>query len=167
VAIGDEILDLAAAHEARLFDGLAAEAAQAGRAASLNALFALGSSARAALRHQASAILDAEGKDRVRIEGLRAQLLHRAADCRIGLPAAIGDYTDFFAGIHHATNAGKLFRPENPLLPNYKYVPGGLSRPRVIDRGIGRAGPPAQWAAQTRERDRAQLRPVARSRLRA
>ena len=41
------------------------------------------------------------------------------------LPAAIGDYTDFFAGIHHATNAGKLFRPDNPLLPNYKYVPIG------------------------------------------
>ena len=44
-------------------------------------------------------------------------------DCTLHLPAAIGDYTDFYAGIHHATNAGKLFRPDNPLLPNYKYVP--------------------------------------------
>src|SRR4029450_7877693 len=47
----------------------------------------------------------------------------RCADRRRELPATIGDYTDFFAGIHHATNAGKLFRPDNPLLPNYKYLP--------------------------------------------
>ena len=52
-------------------------------------------------------------------------MLHRAEDCQLALPATIGDYTDFFAGIHHATNAGKLFRPDNPLLPNYKYVPIG------------------------------------------
>ena len=60
-----------------------------------------------------------------KIEALRSRLIHRADDCRLELPAAIGDYTDFFAGIHHATNAGKLFRPDNPLLPNYKYVPIG------------------------------------------
>ena len=78
-----------------------------------------------ALRHQVGDLLDAGGKDRARIEGLRARLLHRAADCRLALPAEIGDYTDFFAGIHHATNAGKLFRPDNPLMPNYKYVPIG------------------------------------------
>ncbi len=41
------------------------------------------------------------------------------------LPAQIGDYTDFYASIHHATRVGKLFRPDNPLLPNYKYVPIG------------------------------------------
>ena len=52
-------------------------------------------------------------------------LLHRAADCRVHVPCAVGDYTDFFAGINHATNAGKLFRPDNPLMPNYKYVPIG------------------------------------------
>ncbi len=41
------------------------------------------------------------------------------------LPAEIGDYTDFYASIHHATNVGSMFRPNNPLLPNYKYVPIG------------------------------------------
>jgi fumarylacetoacetase len=123
VAIGGEIFDLAAAHEAGLFDDLAAEAAQAACGASLNALFALGAPARVALRQQLSAILDADSKDRARIEGLRARILRRVADCRLELPATIGDYTDFFAGIHHATNAGKLFRPDNPLLPNYKYLP--------------------------------------------
>jgi fumarylacetoacetase len=53
------------------------------------------------------------------------KLLHPAADCTLHVPAAIGDYTDFFVGIHHATNVGKLFRPDNPLQPNYKYVPIG------------------------------------------
>jgi fumarylacetoacetase len=125
VAIGAEILDLAAALEFGLFDGAAAKAAQAASGPTLNPLFALGREARMALRQRVGEILDAEGRDRTRIEGLRSRILHRAGDCRLGLPAAIGDYTDFFAGIHHATNAGKLFRPDNPLLPNYKYVPIG------------------------------------------
>ncbi|HEY6703540.1 MAG TPA: fumarylacetoacetase [Xanthobacteraceae bacterium] len=125
VAIGDEIFDLAAALELGLFDGLAAQAAEAASGATLNPLFALGGEARRALRRRVSEILDADGRERARIEALRARLLHRAEDCRLELPAAIGDYTDFFAGIHHATNAGKLFRPDNPLLPNYKYVPIG------------------------------------------
>jgi fumarylacetoacetase len=125
MAIGDDILDLAAALELGLFQGLAATAAQAASGATLNPLLALGRTARAALRQRASDILDADGSDRARVEGLRARLIHRAADCRLEVPAAIGDYTDFFAGIHHATNAGRLFRPDNPLLPNYKYVPVG------------------------------------------
>jgi 2-keto-4-pentenoate hydratase/2-oxohepta-3-ene-1,7-dioic acid hydratase in catechol pathway len=125
VAIGDEIFDLAAAFDLGLFDAQAAPAAEAASGATLNPLFALGRGARVALRRRLSEILDADGPARARIEGLRARLLHRAADCRLELPAAVGDYTDFFAGIHHATNAGKLFRPDNPLLPNYKYVPIG------------------------------------------
>ena len=51
--------------------------------------------------------------------------LHPAASCTLVLPAAIGDYTDFYAGIHHATNVDRLFRPENPLLPNYRHMPIG------------------------------------------
>jgi fumarylacetoacetase len=47
------------------------------------------------------------------------------ADCELMMPVAVGDYTDFYASIHHATNVGRLFRPDNPLLPNYKYVPIG------------------------------------------
>src|SRR5205085_4507386 len=49
----------------------------------------------------------------------------RLQDVAAVLPAAIGDYTDFYAGIHHATNVGSMFRPDNPLLPNYKWVPIG------------------------------------------
>ena len=52
------------------------------------------------------------------------------AECDVLLPAAVGDYTDFYASIHHATNVGKLFRPDNPLLPNYKHVPIALPRAR-------------------------------------
>ena len=51
--------------------------------------------------------------------------LSSQADVEILLPAIIGDYTDFYASIFHATNVGKLFRPDNPLLPNYKYIPIG------------------------------------------
>jgi fumarylacetoacetase len=125
VAIGAEIFDLAAALEMGLFDGAAAKAAQAAAGTTLNPLFALGSEARIALRRRIGELLDADGKDRARCEGARGKLLHSAADCSLHVPAAIGDYTDFFAGINHATNAGKLFRPDNPLMPNYKYVPIG------------------------------------------
>jgi fumarylacetoacetase len=125
VAIGDDIFDLSAALDAGLFTGPAERAAKAASGATLNDFFALGREARVALRRRVGELLDADGNERAKVEGLRARLLHRGADCRLELPAAIGDYTDFFAGIHHATNAGKLFRPDNPLMPNYKYVPVG------------------------------------------
>ena len=51
--------------------------------------------------------------------------LHAMRDVEVGLPCEIGDYTDFYTGIHHATTVGKLFRPEAPLLPNYQWVPIG------------------------------------------
>jgi fumarylacetoacetase len=123
IAIGDHIFDLSAALKLDLFSGLAAEAAQAACGAMLNPLFAIPRERRRALRHAVGDLLDAE--NRAAIEGLQAQLLHRGAECELALPAVVGDYTDFFAGIHHATNAGKLLRPDNPLLPNYKYVPVG------------------------------------------
>jgi fumarylacetoacetase len=124
IAIGDMILDLAAASEARLLSGKARFAAEATSSGLLNEFFALGSKAREALRTRTSALLDANGKERARIEGASG-LLHPAVDCVMHLPARIGDYTDFYVGIHHATNIGKVFRPDNPLLPNYKHVPIG------------------------------------------
>jgi fumarylacetoacetase len=55
------------------------------------------------------------------------------ADAKLLLPAKIGNFTDFFASVFHATNAGRMFRPDNPLLPNYKYVPVAYhSRPSSI-----------------------------------
>jgi len=123
VAIGDAILDLGACLEADLFAGPARAAAEAASGATLNLFLGLPSAARQALRARLSELLDATGTDRPRVEPLAARLLHRADTCAVHLPAIIGDYTDFYAGIHHATNAGRLLRPDNPLMPNYKYVP--------------------------------------------
>jgi fumarylacetoacetase len=114
-AIGDEVLDLAAIANL-LPDAVASALAQP----TLNALFALPAADRLALRHRLSALLTDEAQRR---EVERA--LIPAARVTMHLPAAIGDYTDFYVGIHHATNVGALFRPENPLLPNYKWVPIG------------------------------------------
>ncbi|MDF9768450.1 2-keto-4-pentenoate hydratase/2-oxohepta-3-ene-1,7-dioic acid hydratase in catechol pathway [Pseudomonas rhodesiae] len=119
VAIGDCILDLHAALDA--FDGEARRAVQATAGGQLNGLFALGRGPRVALRERLLELL-AEGSP---LQVREAQVLHRAADCQLHLPAKIGDYTDFYVGIEHAQNVGKLFRPDNPLLPNYKYVPIG------------------------------------------
>jgi fumarylacetoacetase len=123
VAIGEQILDLDAALDAGLFAGEAAQAAEAAAGAILNPLMALRPAERTALRRRLFEILDADGRDAASIKSLAPKLLHNAADCVMALPAEIGDYTDFFAGIHHATNTGRLFRPDAPLLPNYKYVP--------------------------------------------
>ncbi len=113
IAIGDEILDLSAA--AALLPGGAA-GTLAG--STLNALFGLPAAERVALRRAVSRLLsDARHRD--------ALVLHRADACVLGLPASVGDYTDFYVGIHHARNVGRQFRPDNPLLPNYKWVPIG------------------------------------------
>lgn len=86
----------------------------------LNPLFALPGEARVALRHALFALLTDEAQ-RLAVE----PHLHPADACMMHLPFHIGDYTDFYVGIHHATNIGSLFRPDNPLLPNYKHVPIG------------------------------------------
>lgn len=80
----------------------------------LNGYFALPSARRAALRREWVKALEV---------GARKRELFAQSECTFLVPAVVGDYTDFYASIHHATNVGKLFRPDNPLLPNYKHVP--------------------------------------------
>ena len=116
VAIGDQVLDVAAAGAS--FGGLAAQAAQACPVPALNHLMALGPQARSALRLALSRSLSAEHGD----QRLRRHLTPMS-QAEMRLPVAVGDFTDFFASIFHASNAGRLFRPDNPLMPNYKYVP--------------------------------------------
>lgn len=123
VAIGDMILDLRAALEAGLLSGAAEEAANAAAGPVLNPLMALGPAPRLALRRRVSALLAADGGERATVEAIVARLLHPAGACTLHLPAKIGEFTDFFAGIHHATNGGRRRDPNNPLGPNYKYVP--------------------------------------------
>jgi fumarylacetoacetase len=107
VAIGDQVLDLQAA-------GLVDHA-------DMNRLMQLPPEARRALRHALSEGLRSGSRQRVAWEGA----LVKQSAVEMGLPCQIGDYTDFYTSIHHATTVGRQFRPDNPLLPNYKWVPIG------------------------------------------
>ena len=119
VAIGDQVLDLGALQGLGLFDGLALQALAACAQPALNALMGLGAQASAALRAALSAALRT---DSALADQLRPRLIpQNAVEYRVA--ADVGDYTDFYASIHHATAVGRLFRPDNPLLPNYKWLP--------------------------------------------
>jgi len=121
VAIGDQIVDLVAVTRAGVFTGGAAQAAQAGAQDKLNALMALGQGASSALRLALSRGLRQSSAQQ---SALQACLVPQA-EAEYDVPARIGDYTDFYTSVYHATNIGKQFRPDNPLLPNYKWVPIG------------------------------------------
>ena len=122
VAIGDQILDISACVDAGLLSGPEAEACRAPR---LNELMSLGRSPLRALRVSIVRLLDASTNEGKQARAAAARILVPIADAELLLPATIGDYTDFYASIHHATNVGSMFRPDNPLLPNYKWVPIG------------------------------------------
>ncbi len=121
VAIGDQIVDLAAVTEASVFGGAVAAAASAAAGPALNSLMQLGSPAWSQLRGALSAALARGSEDAA---ALRGCLVPQAA-AEYALPAHVGDFTDFFASIHHASALGRLRRPDSPLLPNYKWVPIG------------------------------------------
>ena len=125
VAIGDAILDLTACHDEGRFSGAAERAAEACAAPALNLLMRVPAADRTELRRQISGLLDAESPAWKANRRLGDRLLVPVADAELLLPAVIGDYTDFYASVHHATNVGSMFRPDNPLLPNYKWVPIG------------------------------------------
>jgi fumarylacetoacetase len=121
VAIGDQIVDLAALGKRNSFQPQAAEGIRAGGRSSLNSLMQLGPTVWNAVRR---ALFDAllEGSSfqaELRTCLVPQRLAHYA------LPAQIGDYTDFYASIHHATSVGRMMRPDNPLLPNYQWIPIG------------------------------------------
>ncbi|SDX43002.1 fumarylacetoacetate hydrolase [Pseudomonas syringae] len=151
VAIGDLILDLHAAVSGGFFQGAAAEAAEVAGRDQLNDFFALGAVARRALRTALLQLLDEDSPQRADLQAATNMLLPMR-ECAMHLPARVGDYTDFYVGIHHALNVGKLFRPDNPLLPNYKYVPIGYHgrastlcpSGTSIKRPDGQALPPGQ-----------------------
>jgi fumarylacetoacetase len=121
VAIGDCIVDLGAACERGAFDGLAAQAALLAAGPSLNDLMAQGQKPCSALRLALSRALRSGSAQRAALE----PALLPQAQAEYSLPARIGDYTDFYTSIYHATAVGKLFRPDQPLLPNYRWLPVG------------------------------------------
>ena len=121
VAIGDQIVDMAAAVQAGMFTGDALAPAQAAAESSLNHLMGLGPQRLSSLRKALSKALQTGASQEA---ALKACLVPQA-EAEYHLPARIGDYTDFYTSVYHATNIGKQFRPDNPLLPNYKWVPIG------------------------------------------
>lgn len=121
VRVGDQILDLFAAAAAELLQAAGDATKKACCAARLNELMTLAPAARSALRAALSEMLTDGHAARERAE----RCLVSADRVEMLLPAAIGDYTDFYAALQHATNVGSMFRPDNPLLPNYKHVPIG------------------------------------------
>jgi fumarylacetoacetase len=123
VAIGDQILDLRAVASEGLLQGLPDDVVDASTAWVLNPLMALGPEAWSALRRRIIELLSSAAPEST--QRSVSEMLVPQRDAAMQLPAQIGDYTDFYASIHHATRVGKHFRPDNPLLPNYKYVPIG------------------------------------------
>jgi fumarylacetoacetase len=125
VAIGEQILDLGAARATGGLTECAAVAAQACTTATLNALMALGPEHWSALRSEVSALLASDSPAYKADRHIGRRLLVPVAEAELFLPAQVGDYSDFYASVYHATNVGSMFRPENPLLPNYKWIPIG------------------------------------------
>ncbi len=123
VAIGDQIIDMQALAATSSLAGLAGQGAAACAQPVLNAFFRMGPTAWKALRH---ALFEAMRSDAqaATVETLRGCMVAQD-DAEFALPVDIGDYTDFYTSIHHATNIGKLFRPETPLTPNFQWVPTG------------------------------------------
>ena len=121
VAIGDKVVDLAAVKALEVFSGLAQEGVAACDSQELNEFMGMGKEVWHAVRVALSEGL-AVGSS---LEAQLTTCLVPMADVEYDLPCRIGDYTDFYTSIHHATSVGKLFRPDNPLLPNYKWVPIG------------------------------------------
>ncbi|MEI7536121.1 MAG: fumarylacetoacetase [Comamonadaceae bacterium] len=134
VAIGDQVLDL---NRAKLLE-----------TQDMNRVMRLDKQPRQALRLALSQGLRHGSADEVRF---RAALVPQAR-VEMGLPCEIGDYTDFYTSIHHATTVGRQFRPDNPLLPNYKWVPIGYHG-RSSSIGVGNAG-----LGQTFHRPRGQIK---------
>ena len=121
VAIGEYIVDLPAAHKADAFDSNLTPTLEALDEPSLNTFMALGKTTWSTLRLALSRLLR-EGSP---LQHLLDDCLVAQAQAEYTVPARIGDYTDFYTSINHATNVGKLFRPDNPLLPNYQWIPIG------------------------------------------
>ena len=145
VAIGERIVDLSKAAATAALSELPPATLAACRQSKLNGLMALPRPARSALRRALSRALSRESTG---LQPLQ-QCLVSQGGVEYAVPADIGDYTDFYTSVHHATNIGRLFRPDNPLLPNYKWIPiGYLGR----SSSIGVSG-------ETIQRPRGQLMP--------
>jgi len=125
IAIGDRVLDCLAAVREGLFHEVDPAVRDALTSWSLNPLMALGRADARAVRRVAHRLLRADTPEGDRARALARDILASSDSIGMRVPAEIGDYSDFYASVHHATNVGSMFRPDNPLLPNYKWMPIG------------------------------------------
>jgi fumarylacetoacetase len=121
VAIGDQVLDLRLAASAMAWPPELLAVITALAAGELKPLMAASTATRRLMRRTLSQSLRTGSAQQTKL----AHCLVPMQDAELHLPCEVGDYTDFYTGIHHATTVGQLFRPDNPLLPNYKWVPIG------------------------------------------
>lgn len=125
IAIGDRVLDCLAATHAGLFGRLDPAIRDALVSWTLNPLMALGRGDARAVRRVVHRLLRADTAEGTQAQGMAGDILASMDSIGLRVPAEIGDYTDFYASVFHATNVGSMFRPDNPLLPNYKWMPIG------------------------------------------
>ncbi|HEY8166868.1 MAG TPA: fumarylacetoacetate hydrolase family protein, partial [Gemmatimonadaceae bacterium] len=123
IAIGDFVLDITECVAKGLIEP--GEAPKSCAEPTVNRLMSLESRDISELRSAISDLLSASGDSASNAQRSAADLLVPLNEVSLHLPVAVGDYSDFYASIHHATNVGAMFRPDNPLLPNYKYLPIG------------------------------------------
>lgn len=121
VAIGDQVIDLPALLATGVISEQARTAAAAASRSELNEFMALGKAHWSAMRLALSRLLREGTNDRIALE----KTLIPIEQVEMAVPARIGDFTDMYTSVHHATNIGKLFRPDNPLMPNFKWLPVG------------------------------------------
>jgi fumarylacetoacetase len=147
VAIGDAVLDLRAALSAGALQGLDAPLREALCEPLLNRVLGFGRPGALAVRHACHAVLRHDAPT----PRVPAGCLVPMGDAELLLPASIGDYSDFYASIHHATNVGTMFRPDQPLMPNYKWVPIGYHgrASSIVPSGTGIRRPRGQLKDDT------------------
>jgi fumarylacetoacetase len=137
VAIGDQILDLGIAADRRLIAGEAAAAIRACTDGTLDPLMKIGAASATALRHRLSIVLASDSADAGAIDLLLPQ-----KEAQYHLPATIGGFTDFFTSLYHTERGGRVSRPDNPVPPNFRFMPiaynGRASSVRISGEDVRR-----------------------------
>ncbi len=153
IGIGDQILNLRACGESGLLNPRFASVSQQ---PTLNQLMALPPTEQSQLRGRIVELLSEGSPD---ADKIASTALVPQSGVEFLMPCNIGDYSDFYASVYHATNVGSMFRPDNPLLPNYKHIPIGyhgrassiVVSGTPIRRPVGQLTPTEPGAAPTRD----------------
>lgn len=125
-AIGDKVIDLAQLFDAGMFADCGLPTENVFDRSTLNDFIALGRSTGRKVRNRLSALLSADNAELRDNEALRSKAVLDRSEMSMLMPVKVGDYTDFYSSIEHATNVGTMFRdPDNALLPNWKWIPVG------------------------------------------